>query len=164
MLVAAGLGVLLVSGAVFASHIEQFFLKKYYFQFEGQNRGLGFMIDPLDDMPDVSRSFAVIIPKCPPPLDRALSVGYLICRVADTIEDDVSLSDDARSTLYDALLSAVDEPAQTARASAVRTAWPALPQGPYGELIEGFDRVLVAYATLPATIPDPRAILTQKLI
>ena len=73
-------------------------------------------------LPDVSRSFALIIPRCPEPLDRVLCVAYLICRVADTVEDDASLDDDRRSILYDALLSAVDEPGDLGRARVFRDA------------------------------------------
>lgn len=112
-------------------------------------------------LPHVSRSFALIIPKCPPPIDRALCVGYLICRVADTIEDDPSIEGDSsievdqRAVLYDALLAAVDEPGSAARQEAFRRAWPAIPAGAYGRLVRGFDAVLAAYRSLPDRIRPP---------
>jgi farnesyl-diphosphate farnesyltransferase len=40
---------------------------------------------------DVSRTFALTIPQLPPPLERAVGNGYLLCRIADTIEDDADL-------------------------------------------------------------------------
>ena len=40
----------------------------------------------------VSRTFALTIPQLPKPLDRTVSNAYLLCRIADTIEDDPSLS------------------------------------------------------------------------
>lgn len=40
----------------------------------------------------VSRTFALTIPQLPPGLDRAISNAYLLCRIADTIEDDAGLS------------------------------------------------------------------------
>ncbi len=40
----------------------------------------------------VSRTFALTIPQLPEPLDRTVSNAYLLCRIADTIEDDPSLS------------------------------------------------------------------------
>jgi len=52
------LGVGILAGILFAEPIEQFFLKKYYFQFEGQHRGLDFLLDPLDEMPEVKREFS----------------------------------------------------------------------------------------------------------
>ncbi len=42
-------------------------------------------------LPRVSRTFALSIRMLPPTLSRATTVAYLICRVADTIEDDTSL-------------------------------------------------------------------------
>src|SRR3990172_68725 len=82
-------------------------------------------------LPDVSRSFALIIPRCPAPIDGALCVGYLLCRVADTIEDEPTLNDAQRARLYDSLLAAVDQPACPQGVSDFRAAWPTLPDGPY---------------------------------
>jgi len=106
-------------------------------------------------LPDVSRSFALIIPSCPEPLDKALCVAYLICRAADTIEDNASLGDNQRAVLYDALLSAVDEPEDPGLARAFRDAWPAVPDDACGPLIEGFDLVLSAYRSLPGELHPP---------
>ena len=39
----------------------------------------------------VSRTFALTIPQLPLPLERAVGNGYLLCRIADTIEDDPGL-------------------------------------------------------------------------
>ncbi|MCC6201777.1 MAG: squalene/phytoene synthase family protein [Gammaproteobacteria bacterium] len=40
----------------------------------------------------VSRTFALTIPQLPPPLARAVGNAYLLCRIADTIEDDARLA------------------------------------------------------------------------
>jgi len=40
---------------------------------------------------DVSRTFALTIPQLPDPLRLAVSNGYLLCRIADTIEDDADM-------------------------------------------------------------------------
>jgi len=40
----------------------------------------------------VSRTFALTIPQLPRPLYRAVANAYLLCRIVDTIEDEVSLS------------------------------------------------------------------------
>ncbi|NWB84018.1 MULTISPECIES: phytoene/squalene synthase family protein [Pseudomonas] len=42
--------------------------------------------------PQVSRSFALTIPQLPPPLNTAMTTAYLLCRIADTIEDEPTLS------------------------------------------------------------------------
>jgi len=41
---------------------------------------------------DVSRTFALTIPQLPPALRRVVSNAYLLCRIADTIEDDNALT------------------------------------------------------------------------
>ena len=40
----------------------------------------------------VSRTFALTIPQLPPALARVVGNAYLLCRIADTIEDDPGLS------------------------------------------------------------------------
>lgn len=42
-------------------------------------------------LPGVSRTFALTIPQLPEPLRIAITNAYLLCRIADTIEDDVDL-------------------------------------------------------------------------
>jgi farnesyl-diphosphate farnesyltransferase len=56
-------------------------------------------IDSLDDdafqdhlLQGVSRTFALTIPQLPPELARPVANAYLLCRIVDTIEDEVSLS------------------------------------------------------------------------
>ena len=48
---------------------------------------------------DVSRTFALTIPQLPPPLYRAVANAYLLCRIADTIEDDSKLTFQEKKTL-----------------------------------------------------------------
>jgi farnesyl-diphosphate farnesyltransferase len=43
-------------------------------------------------LPQVSRTFALTIPQLPPMLRRAVTNAYLLCRIADTIEDEPALS------------------------------------------------------------------------
>jgi farnesyl-diphosphate farnesyltransferase len=50
-----------------------------------------------DALPRVSRTFALAIRVLPPGLRRSVRLAYLLCRVADTVEDDTSL--DARSRI-----------------------------------------------------------------
>lgn len=40
----------------------------------------------------VSRTFALTIPQLPPPLSQPIGNAYLLCRIADTIEDELTLS------------------------------------------------------------------------
>ena len=45
-----------------------------------------------DILQQVSRTFALTIPQLPPGLSRVVSNAYLLCRIADTIEDEAALS------------------------------------------------------------------------
>jgi farnesyl-diphosphate farnesyltransferase len=64
-----------------------------------------------DILPRVSRTFALSIKVLPGPLGRAVLAAYLVCRVADTIEDDPALPAPRKAALLDALLDALDDAA-----------------------------------------------------
>ncbi len=64
-------------------------------------------------LPGVSRTFALTIPQLPKPLKAAVTNAYLLCRVADTIEDDVRLDAPAKRSFHRrfvALVRAADDP------------------------------------------------------
>ncbi len=115
-------------------------------------------------LPDVSRSFALIIPMCPPPLDSALCVAYLLCRIADTVEDEADLAPATRECLYDAWLAAVDQPRDPVAARSFREAWPSLPAGDEGRLIEGCGRVLEAFASLESDLTGPIRDCVEEMV
>lgn len=106
---------------------------------------------------EVSRSFALIIPECPPPIDRALCVAYLLCRIADTIEDEPALSGPVRERLYDAFLRCVDEPANADALTSFLGIWPEMEfaEPGYGELVANAGHVLAVFADLPAELTEP---------
>jgi farnesyl-diphosphate farnesyltransferase len=58
-------------------------------------------------LPEVSRTFALTIPQLPPTLRRAVTNAYLLCRVADTIEDEPALSAEQKCRYEDGFLDAV---------------------------------------------------------
>jgi farnesyl-diphosphate farnesyltransferase len=103
---------------------------------------------------DVSRSFALIIPQLPAPLDRSVCVAYLLCRLADTVEDEPSLEGPVRQQLYDKFLSCVDHP-DDARADDFIATWPQIPEGDYGRLVQGARMVLESYRALPSAHHGP---------
>jgi farnesyl-diphosphate farnesyltransferase len=106
---------------------------------------------------DVSRSFAIIIPECPPPLDRALCTAYLLCRVADTIEDEPALDEARQGSLFDALLTVVDRPEDKAALDRFLSLWPQMEfsEVGYGELVRGAAHVLEVYRGLPSELSGP---------
>ena len=62
-------------------------------------------------LPRVSRTFALGIKMLSPKLEAPVRIGYLLCRIADTVEDDVAVSPARKSELLDAFLQCFDHPA-----------------------------------------------------
>lgn len=65
-------------------------------------------------LPGVSRTFALTIPVLPERLAAVVTNAYLLCRLADTIEDDVGLDDLQKSAFHARFVAVVDgkEPAE----------------------------------------------------
>ncbi len=95
----------------------------------------------------VSRTFAIGISLLPGDLNRAVLVGYLLCRIADTVEDDGSLPAARRQALLTRFLQAFDDRSVAgsfaSEASDVRGA----PE--YRELIAGTEHVFAVFDSLP---------------
>jgi len=115
-------------------------------------------------LPAVSRSFALIIPRCPEPIDRGLCVAYLICRIADTIEDEPGLTSEQRDRLYDAFLAVVASPDDEPCRLAFLDAWPTVPAGDYGRLVAGVGSVMAAFRHLPTELVEPIRTCVQEMV
>jgi farnesyl-diphosphate farnesyltransferase len=105
-----------------------------------------------DILPAVSRTFAISIRLLPGTLGRAVHVAYLLCRIADTIEDDNSTSPAKRGELLDEFLRTL-----TDRDAAAR--FPALAAGLKGDaahlqLVAHTDVVLELFRELPPRTQD----------
>ncbi len=105
-----------------------------------------------DVLPAVSRTFAISIRFLPGTLGTAVNVAYLLCRIADTIEDDNSTAPAKRAELLEQFLRTLDD-----RDAA--DAFPALAAGLQGdkahlELVRHTDLVLVLFRTLPQRTRD----------
>jgi farnesyl-diphosphate farnesyltransferase len=99
-------------------------------------------------LPEVSRTFAISIRFLPGMLGRAVLTAYLLCRIADTIEDDGLASPERKSELLDAFLRALGE-----REAA--EAFPGLASDIQGDpahvdLLRHMDHVCVLLRSLPA--------------
>jgi len=66
-------------------------------------------------LPAVSRTFALGIKVLPGHLGQAVLDAYLLCRIADTIEDAPTVDPHIKATLLDDLLEAFDNPGALAR-------------------------------------------------
>lgn len=94
-------------------------------------------------LPHVSRTFALTIPQLPPGLRIAVTCAYLLCRIADTIEDEPALSPPETLAFlqrFSAVLAGRGEPAQLAqeieRRLSDRTS------GEERDLVSNMDRVI----------------------
>jgi farnesyl-diphosphate farnesyltransferase len=68
-------------------------------------------------LPGVSRTFALTIPVLPAGLADVVANAYLLCRLADTIEDDVGLDSHAKTAFHERLVGVVRGDGDAARFS-----------------------------------------------
>lgn len=100
-----------------------------------------------DILPAVSRTFAISIRFLPGDLGRAVLTAYLLCRIADTIEDDNSTPPEERAGLLEEFLRTMQDrdAAEAFAAKAARLKGDAA----HLELVRRTDLVLVLFRTLP---------------
>jgi farnesyl-diphosphate farnesyltransferase len=100
-------------------------------------------------LPHVSRTFALTIPQLPPSLRTAVTCAYLLCRIADTIEDEPALSPPETLAFlqrFSALLAGRGDPKRLAREieQGLSDRTPATER----DLVSNMDRVLAVMARL----------------
>ncbi|APX93379.1 hypothetical protein BWR19_10810 [Halomonas sp. 1513] len=102
-------------------------------------------------LPGVSRTFALTIPQLPAPLRPAITNAYLLCRIADTVEDSTAMAADEKDAHYRRLLAGLND-AGAAQAFSEALLGTELVQDPLEqELIVQTPGVLRAFGELPAT-------------
>lgn len=103
-------------------------------------------------LPKVSRTFALNIRYLPAALERAVRVAYLLCRIADTIEDDGAAAPALKASLLDRMLEAFDGAEAEARfLTEVQAIGGA---ADHVALVRGTGTVLVVFRGLPAQARD----------
>jgi farnesyl-diphosphate farnesyltransferase len=101
-------------------------------------------------LPHVSRTFALTIPQLPLALRTAVTNAYLLCRIADTIEDEPALSADASLVLLERFVAVTcgrEDPAPLARELALQLSDRTLASE--RELVLQMERVVRVTAGLP---------------
>ena len=117
-----------------------------------------------DILPAVSRTFSISIRLLPGELGAAIRCAYLICRIADTIEDERTFSADEKASLFDALAVILSERDSSVILSEAKDRFPS--RDPLLHLVESASRltsspadrrlvenarlVVVAYRALPS--------------
>ncbi len=99
-----------------------------------------------DVLPAVSRTFALSIRVLPGRLGRAVNCAYLLCRIADTIEDEPHLPADEKAVLFDRLRDCFDDPARADRLPEATTGLSGEPA--HVRLVQHADLVFVVYRSL----------------
>ncbi len=99
-------------------------------------------------LPSVSRTFALSIRLLPGTLNDAVLVSYLLCRIADTIEDDHAATVERKAVLLHSILRALDDPAATGELAAGATELVA-GENAHVELVRGAAHVFAVYRALP---------------
>jgi farnesyl-diphosphate farnesyltransferase len=99
-----------------------------------------------DILPKVSRTFALSIRFLPGNLGRAVLCGYLLCRIADTVEDDPKASVQAKVRLLDEFLKCFDNPARANRFPELATSVSG--DASHLHLVQHTDQVFMLYRSL----------------
>ena len=106
-------------------------------------------------LPKVSRTFALTIPQLPAPLRSTVSNAYLLCRIADTIEDEASLNPEKKRELHERFVAIVGgrEPV-TRFAIDLRNVLTESATSDEIELVENTERVVTLTHSFPANQPE----------
>src|SRR4051812_27075596 len=97
-------------------------------------------------LPAVSRTFALSIRLLPGNLGNAVRTAYLICRIADTVEDEPNLLAEEKAELFDTLVRSFDETEAVAQFTARAGALSGDPA--HVRLVRNADLVFTAYREL----------------
>ncbi len=99
-------------------------------------------------LPAASRTFALSVRLLHGELERSVLCAYLLCRIADTIEDDGHAPAEAKARLLEAFLASLDD-AAAADAFPARAAF-IVGEDAHIRLLRSTDVVCVLYRSLPA--------------
>ncbi len=103
-------------------------------------------------LPAVSRTFALGIRVLPGALGQAVLDAYLLCRIADTVEDAPGIEPAAKGVLFNQMLAGFDDPAAVARFMAGVQELPGEPA--HLALVHHADLVYAHFAVLPQKTRD----------
>lgn len=101
-------------------------------------------------LPGVSRTFALTIPVLREPLQSKVGVSYLLCRIADTIEDRSGLAHARRLQLFDLYRDMLSDPGNRDLRNRFQAAWPRYADAAHQDLMEHAGEVLDCFDSFPA--------------
>lgn len=102
-------------------------------------------------VPEVSRTFALTIDRLEEPMSARICLGYLLCRIADTIEDSNELSPATQADLLRTYRDALDPETDTTIETFRREVSPHVPDERDADwkVVADAPRVLATFDTLP---------------
>lgn len=119
----------------------------------------------LDDLLlKTSRTFALAIPLLPEPTRRAVSVAYLLFRIADTFEDATAWPRSERICALEEFAELICEPAPRADLKAATARWMAKPPCTHAGYLELLALTPHVVAELDAMAPGTREILLRHTV
>ena len=113
----------------------------------------------------VSRTFTLTIELLEPPVDAWVCTGYLLCRIADTVEDDPSIPPRERARLlelYDAVLAPDDPTTADEFLDAVEPYRPA-DGGPDWEVVDETERVFRVFASFDPSVQEAMRAVVREM-
>ena len=104
-----------------------------------------------DAVEDVSRTFAITVSMLDEPMASRICVGYLLCRVADTVEDDGRIPPEERAALLRTYADALDTENETDLDEFMDAVSPWIPADRTDDwrVVANADRVVAAFDAFP---------------
>ncbi|WP_290652018.1 phytoene/squalene synthase family protein [Aquisalimonas sp.] len=106
-------------------------------------------------LPGVSRTFALTIPQLPEALRPAIGNAYLLCRLADTIEDASRLDTATKNECFRLLVAALERPGRGAAFEEALAGSITSVSAAEHELVAEADRVFALFHALPSEQQTP---------
>jgi 4,4'-diapophytoene synthase len=115
-------------------------------------------------LPHVSRTFALTIPVLKPPLRDHVATAYVMCRIADTIEDAEGIPAPVRRDLFARFLEMVRDPRDSVLPERFLTVWCGRVDPDHERLMQRCGEVLTAYGALPRGIRRPIEVCLDEMV
>ena len=113
-------------------------------------------------LPKVSRTFALTIPVLRQSLRDHVAVAYLLCRIADTIEDAEGITPETRHELFEMFLDLIENPEQST--GQFRNTWCGQVDRFHQALMDRSGEVLEAYWQMPDPVRSAVAECLREMI
>lgn len=112
----------------------------------------------MDILDDVSRTFSVPIKMIDNPRSKYICVGYLVCRISDTIEDDPNMNINDKNLLFNKYANCIVSKNKDDIDDFIRTAKKFKPDDPevpaYWDLVLNTDRLFNVYSSFDEEVQD----------